>query len=119
LFYQLTITISLSGLIGFIGHVFKSDMVAGQIGWAKGSPFQKELGYAELGYAIGGLMCIWHGKEFWLATIVLVAPLFILAGINHIREMVENYQLQVHNLLTAIADILMPLLWIFLLIYSK
>jgi hypothetical protein len=76
LFYQLTVSISLSGLIGFLGHVFMSDLVAEQIGWNKGSPFQKELGYAELGFAIAGIMCIWHSKDFWLAIIILVAPLF-------------------------------------------
>jgi hypothetical protein len=119
LFYQLTVSISLSGLIGFLGHVFKSDMVAEQIGWAKGSPFQKELGYTELGFAIAGIMCIWHGKEFWLATIVLVTPLYILAGINHIREMVVNKNFHPYNTVTSIPDLLMPLSWIFLWILSK
>jgi hypothetical protein len=119
LFYQVTVSISLSGLIGFLGHVFKSDMVAEQIGWDKGSPFQKELGYAELGFAIAGIMCIWHGKEFWIATIVLVTPLFILAGINHIREMAINKNIHPHNAITSISDLMMPLSWIFLLICSK
>ena len=119
LFYQLTVSISLSGLIGFLGHVFRSDIVAEQIGWSKGSPFQKELGYSELGFAIAGIMCIWNGKEFWLATIVAVAPLFILAGINHIREMVVNKNYHHHNAVTSIPDLLMPLSWIFLWICSK
>lgn len=119
LFYQLTISITLSGLIGFWGHVFKSDMIAEQIGWSKGSPFQKELGYAELGFAIAGIMCIWHGREFWLATIVLITPLFILAGINHIREIVVNKNFHPYNLVTSIPDLLMPLSWIFLWICSN
>lgn len=119
LFYQLTVSISLSGLIGFVGHVFKSDMVAEKIGWAKGSPFQKELGYTELGFAIAGIMCIWHGKEFWLATIVLVTPLYILAGINHIREMVVVKNFHPYNTVTSIPDLLMPLSWIFLWMFSK
>jgi hypothetical protein len=88
LFYQMTVTLTLSGLISFFGHVFKSDSVAESIGWAKGSPFQKELGYAELGYALAGVMCIFYGREFWLAAIVLTSPLYLLAGINHIKEMI-------------------------------
>lgn len=119
LFYQMAVTVTLSGLIGFWGHVFRSDMVAEQIGWKKGSPFQKELGFAELGYAIAGVMCIWYGKEFWLAVIVLVSPLFLLAGINHIREMIVDKNISVHNTVTSIADILMPLSWILLWICSK
>ncbi len=119
LFYQLTVSVSLSGVIGFLGHVFRSDMVAEQIGWSKGSPFQKELGYAELGFAIAGIMCIWHGKEFWLATIVLVTPLFILAGINHLQEIIVSKNYHHHNVVTSIPDLLMPLSWIFLWICSK
>ncbi len=119
LFYQVTISISLSGLIGFWGHVFQSDMVAEQIGWSKGSPFQKELGYAELGFALAGIMCIWHGKDFWIATIVVVTPLFILAGMNHIRETVVNKNFHPYNVITSIPDLLMPLSWIFLWICSK
>jgi len=44
LFYQITITVTLVGIMGFVGHVLKSDMVAESIGWSKGSFFQKELG---------------------------------------------------------------------------
>ncbi len=88
LLYQMAVTLALSGIIGFVGHVFKSDMVAEEIGWAKGSPFQQELGFAELGYAIAGVLCIWFRGEFWLAVIVVVSPLYLLAGVNHIREAV-------------------------------
>ena len=56
LFYQLTITLTLTSFIGFFGHVFKSDMIADFIGWQKGSFFQKELGYAELGQALAGVL---------------------------------------------------------------
>ncbi|WP_180277965.1 DUF6790 family protein [Clostridium sp. LS] len=39
-------------------------MIAEFIGWEKGSPFQKELGYG-----ISGLLCIWMSKDFWLALL--------------------------------------------------
>ena len=119
LFYQLTVTLSLSGLISFIGHVFKSDMVAEKIGWVKGSPFQKELGFAELGYAIAGFMCIWFHHEFWLAVIVLVSPLYVLAGVNHIWEMAVKKNFASHNTWTIIPDLLMPLSWIMLYLFAQ
>lgn len=119
LFYQLTVTLTLSGLISFTGHVFQSDMVAEKIGWAKGSPFQKELGFAELGYALAGILCIWFHHDFWLAVIVLVSPLFLLAGINHIWEMVVKKNFASHNTWTIIPDLLMPLSWIFLYLFAK
>lgn len=108
LFYQLTITITLTSFIGFLGHVFKSDMVADFIGWQKGSLFQKELGYAELGQAIGGLLCIWMGREFYLAAIVIISPLYIGAAIVHIQEMIRVKNFKPGNAFMVIPDLLMP-----------
>jgi len=38
-------------------HVFYGDMAAKFIGWEQ-SPFQLEVGFASLGFAVVGLMCI-------------------------------------------------------------
>lgn len=119
LFYQMTVTLTLSGIISFIGHVFKSDSVAESIGWAKGSPFQKELGFAELGYALVGIMCIFYGRDFWLAAIVLTSPLYLLAGINHIKEMIVEKNYASHNTWTIIPDLLMPVSWVLLYLFSR
>lgn len=119
LFYQMTVTLTLSGLIGFLGHVFKSDSVAESVGWAKGSPFQKELGFAELGYALAGVMCIFYGRDFWLAAIVLASPLYLLAGINHIKEMIIEKNYASRNTWTIIPDLLMPVSWVLLYIFSR
>lgn len=119
LFYQMTVSLTLSGLISFVGHVFKSDSVAESIGWAKGSPFQKELGFAELGYALAGFFCIFHGREFFLAAIVLTSPLYLLAGINHIKEMLVKKNFASHNTWTIIPDLLMPLSWNLLFLFSR
>ena len=82
LFYQLVITITLTGISGFVGHAIKSDKIAEFIGWEKGSPFQKELGYG-----IAGILCIWMSKEFWLTTIVTFSSLFFGATIvTHKRD---------------------------------
>jgi len=108
LFYQLTVTLTLSGLQGFLGHVFKSDMVADFIGWKKGSFFQKELGYAELGYGLAGILCIWMGREFYLATIVIVSPLFIGATIVHVKEMIKSNNFKPGNAFIVISDLLLP-----------
>jgi hypothetical protein len=94
-------------------------MVAEKIGWTKGSPFQKELGYAEFGYALAGFICIWFHQQFWLAVIILVSPLYILAGINHIKEMITKRNFHSHNTLPIISDILIPISWILLFLFSK
>jgi hypothetical protein len=109
LFYQLVITLTLTGVQGFLGHVFKSDMVATYIGWEKGSPFQKELGYAELGYGIAGVMCIWMGKDFWLATIITFNVLLIGATIVHIKEMIKRKNFKPGNFFIILPDLIIPL----------
>lgn len=118
LFYQLTITLTLSGAVSFIGHVFRSDMVAESIGWKKGSPFQKELGFAEAGFALAGLLCIFYHGEFWLAAIVMASPLYLLAGINHIWEVVKKKNYASHNTWTILPDLMMPVSWILLFLFS-
>lgn len=119
LFYQLTITLTLSGAVSFIGHVFRSDMVAESIGWSKGSPFQKELGFAEAGFALAGFLCIFYHREFWLAAIVLASPLYLLAGINHIWEVVKKKNYAPHNTWTILPDLMMPISWILLFLFSS
>jgi hypothetical protein len=119
LFYQMTITVFLCGFTGFIGHVFKSDKVARSIGWQPGSPFQKELGFAEAGYALAAVFCVFYGRTFELAVIVIVSPLYFLAGINHIREMVVKHNFAPHNTTTIIPDLLMPVSWIILYMVSS
>jgi hypothetical protein len=118
LFYQLVITLTLTGVQGFLGHVFKSDMVAEYIGWEKGSPFQKELGYAELGYGIAGVMCIWMGKDFWLATIIITSPLFIGAAVVHLKEMKKSKNFKPGNSIILLPDLIIPLSLIVLYVIS-
>jgi hypothetical protein len=116
MFYQLVITVALTGIQGFLGHVFKSDMVAEFIGWEKGSPFQKELGYAELGYGISGILCIWMSKDFWLATIVTFSTLIIGATIVHIKETIKNKNFKAGNFFMILPDLITPL-WLIVLYF--
>ncbi|MES0361085.1 MAG: DUF6790 family protein, partial [Anaerolineales bacterium] len=41
-----------SGIGGFFGHLFLSDQVAESIGWSIGSPFQLEMGFANLALGV-------------------------------------------------------------------
>ena len=105
---QLTITLTLTSFIDFWGHVVKSDMIADFIGWQKGSFFQKELGWAELGQGLGAILCIWMGREVYLATIVIISPLYIGAAIVHIKEIIRSKNFKPGNAFQVIPDLLMP-----------
>ncbi|MFA6857908.1 MAG: DUF6790 family protein [Treponema sp.] len=116
LFYQLVVTCFLMNLIGFIGHVFYSDMVAESVGWAAGSPFQKEIGFAELGFAVISFMCIWFYQKFRLAVIVSVSTTYICCALNHIIEIISKGNYSPSNTLSIVWDLLIPLTWIVLYI---
>lgn len=87
LLWSLVVGVGFSYVFFFIGHFFFADQVAESIGWAPGSPFQREVAFADLGCGILGLMCLkWRGS-FWLATIVYYSIFSLGAGYGHILEL--------------------------------
>jgi hypothetical protein len=86
LLYFLVVDIGVFGVIGASGHIFRADEIAEEIGWPTGSPFQYEVGVANLGFGVTGILCIWYRRGFWAAT-AIAAGIFLFAdGIGHIRE---------------------------------
>jgi len=86
LLWSLVIGVGVFGVYAFVGHFFFADQVAESIGWATGSPFQREVGFADLAGGILGLMCLkWRGS-FWLATIVNFSIFSFGAAYGHILE---------------------------------
>jgi hypothetical protein len=53
--YFLLFSIGFSLFYNFVLHSFFGEMAAGFIGW-KDSPFQAEVGFASLGYAVIGFL---------------------------------------------------------------
>lgn len=119
LFYQLTVTLTLTSFLNFFGQVFYSDKIAEHIGWEKGSGFQKELGYAALGQGIVALLCIWFKGDFWLAAIVACTPLYPGAAIVHFKDMMKNKNFNHGNSVTLIPDIIIPATLIVLFILAR
>jgi hypothetical protein len=78
-------------LLGFaVGHLFKADAIAEHIGWKKGSPFQLEVGIADLAIGILGILCAWFSGGFRLAT-VIAATIWLWGCVaGHIRDMIRN-----------------------------
>lgn len=78
-------------MIGFaVGHLLFGNRVAEYIGWTKDDPFQFEVGLADLGMGILGVMCSSFDGSFWLAPIVMVTIFGWGCAVGHIRHMVKN-----------------------------
>lgn len=69
-------------------HISMGPAIARQIGWPPGSPFQFEVGVANLAVGILGVMCIWARGRFWLATIVAMCVWYLGDAVGHVREIV-------------------------------
>lgn len=119
LFYQMTVTVTLTGLVCFTGQVFRSDSIANKNGWPKGNLFQKELGFSQVGWAFAGILSIWYKSPIWIAIIVILCPMFIGAAIIHIMDVLKNKNLKPGNPLIIFADLIIPVTLIILSVLAK
>jgi Family of unknown function (DUF6790) len=87
----LVYAVGVGGLIAAFGHTVLRDQVAESIGWAKGSPFQLEVGFANLGIGVAGILSIWYSGRFWLATIVIVSVFLVSDAVGHVVDMVRSH----------------------------
>lgn len=56
--YLIFFNIGLQGLLAASGHILMPNTIAEQIGWPTGSPFQFEIGIANLAVGVAGVMCV-------------------------------------------------------------
>jgi hypothetical protein len=111
--------VGVNGIITASGHLFAPAPIARLIGWPT-SPFQWEVGLADLSYGVLGVMAPAFGREFWLATIVVFSVFMLGAAAGHVRSM-----LQEHNFAPGNAgyyfwyDIVVPLSLIALYVVTR
>jgi hypothetical protein len=107
--------IGVTGLIGASGHLLKADDVARSIGWAPGSPFQWEVGVADLGWGVLGVMTPFYGRGFWLATVVMASIFLIGAAVGHVRQLIVAKNFAPGNAGGVfVADVVVPILLVVL-----
>jgi len=58
---MLLASLGLQSLWAFFGHVFVAEPVARSIGWSP-SPFQFQVGVANLGIGVGAIAATWLGR---------------------------------------------------------
>jgi len=101
--------IGLQGIFGFMGHYFRADEVAKGIGWPTGSPFQREIAFANLSMGFLGVLSIWFRGDFWLAAIVARSVFSWGAAYGHIVDIKKRGNTNVFNAGPVLYDdILLP-----------
>jgi hypothetical protein len=75
--YLFLFPLGLQGLWAFVGHVFFAERSAASIGWAT-SPFQYEVGVANLGLGLASLYAAFKGFEARMA-VAIAATCFLPA----------------------------------------
>jgi hypothetical protein len=112
----LLLPIGVSGLWAAMFHLFFPEMAAADIGWEP-SPFQFEVGIADL--AMGATACVsfWRSLDF-KAAVVMVNAIFLLGdAIGHVRQMIAADTFAPGNAgVPFFGDLIFPALSIILLI---
>jgi hypothetical protein len=101
-------SIGMSGLWGFVFHVFFPSLASGRIGW-QSNGFETEVGLANLAIGVLGIAALFRSIEFsWAATVA--AAIFLLgAAANHIVGIVAAKNFAPGNAGTILwTDILIP-----------
>jgi hypothetical protein len=108
--YFLLFSIAVSYFYNFVFHVFFGEMAARFIGWAD-SPFQIEVGFASLGFAVLGLLAFKGSRDMRIAAIV--GPTCFLWGAagGHIYQMIKQGNFAPGNAgIMLYSDILVPII---------
>jgi len=95
-------------LVSSVMHTILARKTAASIGWTTNG-FQYEIGFVSLGLGLACLYAGQHSKEAWIAVAIPVFTFLVLAGINHVIEIVREKNYAPNNTLILIWDFGMPI----------
>ncbi|WP_113704462.1 DUF6790 family protein [Nonomuraea lactucae] len=103
-------------ILGGLGHIGPyAPQIADSIGFAH-SPFQWEVGWADIAVGVIGLLSIWNRGSFMTAAVIAMAILYWGDAIGHVMQWAAHGNTAPNNIWTIPTDILQPLIAIVLLI---
>ncbi|WP_428561365.1 MAG: DUF6790 family protein [Solidesulfovibrio sp. DCME] len=84
--YLIFFFVGVGGVWGGVGHVFFAQTIAASIGWAP-SPFQFEVGMANFGFGLAGLLAPFTRPGYWLGLAIAQSVFLLGAAGGHIASM--------------------------------
>lgn len=85
--WLLLLSVGAQGVYTFVVHVFFPAYSAANIGWAE-SPFQYEVGIADLTVGVLGVLAFWGNFSFRLAAAIAGIVWYWGDAIGHVQQMV-------------------------------
>src|SRR6202142_3742458 len=109
LLYLLFFYVGLMGVLTAYAHVFRPVETSASIGWST-SPYEYEVGMADLTVGVLGVLCLKFRGNFWLATAIANAVWLLGDAIGHVRQiMVYNNHAANNSGIFLIVEFIMPL----------
>jgi hypothetical protein len=119
LVYLLFIYVGVMGLFTAYYHVFRPIQASASIGWST-SPYEYEVGMADLTVGVLGVLCVVFRENFWLATAIADAVWLLGDAVGHIREMVlRNNHAENNAGMFLVFELAVPLLILSLVLYHR
>ena len=107
------------GMFNVVTHTAFASEVAAAIGWPAGTPFQTEVGFANLAIGIVGFACFWR-YDFWLPVITAKSVFAWGAGLTHVLDIVGTRNLGSNNAGPILAwDFFLPVVMIALYVLAR
>lgn len=102
-------------LASAVMHTVFAKRTAANIGWQTNG-FQYEIGFASLGMGIAGIIAAMSVPAAWLPVAVAGSVFLVLAGANHVREMVKKKNFAAGNTIILIYDFGLPISFLIALV---
>jgi hypothetical protein len=115
----LLLPIGVTGLWAALFHLCFPDVAAADIGWEP-SPFQFEVGMADLAMGAAACVSFWRSWDFKAAVVMINAIFLLGAAVGHVRQMIAAGNFAPGNAgVPFFGDIAFPVLAIILLIIVR
>ena len=103
--------LGITGIYSFVMHVFYPEIADATIGWAP-SPFEYEVGVADLALGVVAVLSFNASFGFRLATVIANAIFSLAAAYNHIYLMIMqgNYNIGNAGSWLWLDDLILPLI---------
>jgi hypothetical protein len=119
LLYLLFFYVGLMGVLTAYAHVFRPVQTSASIGWST-SPYEYEVGMADLTMGVLGILCLKFRGNFWLATAIANAVWLWGDAVGHVRQLTINNDHAANNSgIFLVAEFVIPFVILFLTLYHR